>query len=303
MQVELVVVGLGYVGLPVLIEASRAGLRCVGLDLDAKMVGALSAGRSHVDDISDEQVVEALAQGSSFSTSPDCLAGAGAVVICVPTPLDEHQAPDLSAVRAVGSTIAEGLQRGTLVVLESTTYPGTTDTLLREILERSGLRAGHDFHLAFSPERIDPGNSTFGLRNTPKVVGGFTAGMHRCGRGVVRAIRRHGRAGERAPRGRDGKAAREHLSPCEHRTRQRDGGVLPRARHRPVGVDRAAETKPFGFAAFRPGPGSGATAFRSIRTISPIRCAHSGTSSDSSNWPRRSATGCPPTWSPECRRP
>ena len=151
MQAELVVVGLGYVGLPVLIEAASAGIGCVGLDLDAEMVSSLAAGRSHVDDISDEQVAEALASGASFTTSPDCMAGAGAVVICVPTPLDEHQAPDLSAVRAVGSTISERLQPGTLVVLESTTYPGTTDTLLREILERSGLTAGVDFHLAFSP--------------------------------------------------------------------------------------------------------------------------------------------------------
>ena len=169
------VIGLGYVGLPLLVEASRAGFRCVGLDLNSTVVDGLNSGRSHVDDVTDETVAEMLAGGFVATTNADCLATTAAAVICVPTPLNEDQTPDLGAVSGAAGDIALRLRAGMLVVLESTTYPGTTDGLLREILETSGLSAGTDFALAFSPERIDPGNPTYQLRNTPKVVGGYTA--------------------------------------------------------------------------------------------------------------------------------
>jgi UDP-N-acetyl-D-glucosamine dehydrogenase len=171
---HVVIIGLGYVGLPLTLEASRAGLKCTGLDLSQPIISGLNAGVSHIDDISDEHVEGMLAQGFVATTQDECLADADVVIICVPTPLNEDRSPDLSAVFAATRSIAEYLRPGTLVVLESTTYPGTTDGPVREILETSGLIAGTDFNLAFSPERIDPGNPEFVLRNTPKVVGGYT---------------------------------------------------------------------------------------------------------------------------------
>jgi UDP-N-acetyl-D-glucosamine dehydrogenase len=132
------------------------------------------AGRSHVDDLSDDDVIEMKQGGFWDTTDPSVIARAGAVVICVPTPLSEGGGPDLSAVISAVKSVATYLQPGTLFVLESTTYPGTTDEVIRPILEASGLVAGVDFNLAFSPERIDPGNPKFGARNTPKVIGGHT---------------------------------------------------------------------------------------------------------------------------------
>lgn len=171
---HVVVIGLGYVGLPLALETSRSNLRCTGLDLNQPIVSGLNAGVSHIDDISNEDVLGMLAQGFTATTETDCLSSADVIIICVPTPLNKDQSPDLSAVFAASRSIADHLQPGTLVVLESTTYPGTTDGPVREILETSGLTAGVDFSLAFSPERIDPGNPHYVLRNTPKVVGGYT---------------------------------------------------------------------------------------------------------------------------------
>src|SRR5690606_27880385 len=132
------------------------------------------AGRSHVDDISDDDVAQMLRAGFVATTDEEAVAGADTVVLCVPTPLDEDGGPDLTAVTSAAEMVSRHLRAGMLVVLESTTYPGTTDELVRPILEKSGLRAGEDFALAYSPERIDPGNKQYGLRNTPKVVGGHT---------------------------------------------------------------------------------------------------------------------------------
>ena len=178
MAVGLVVIGLGYVGLPLAQEAVRSGHRVVGLDVSELIVSELTSGRSHVDDLSDADIAEMVAGGFVATTDPSVIAEADVVVICVPTPLDSADGPDLGAVLGAGRTIAAHLRPGTVVVLESTTYPGTTEDVLRPVLEESGLTAGVDFHLAFSPERIDPGNARFGLRNTPKVVGGLTP---RCG--------------------------------------------------------------------------------------------------------------------------
>ena len=171
---RVTVIGLGYVGLPLAIEATRQGFSCTGLDIGQRIVDSLNSGSSHVDDISNVDLGAAIRAGFVATVDSSCIADSDVVVICVPTPLDEHQVPDLGAVTAAGRAIREHLRPGMLVVLESTTYPGTTDTLLRGILEESGLRAGEDFHLAFSPERIDPGNPVYTLRNTPKVVGGLT---------------------------------------------------------------------------------------------------------------------------------
>ncbi|MEU1164719.1 NAD(P)-binding domain-containing protein, partial [Streptomyces sp. NPDC005921] len=172
--VELAVIGLGYVGLPLAREASLVGLRVAGLDLDPRVVEGLNAGHSHVDDVSDEDVARMRQAGFTAYTDDACLARAQTVVICVPTPLSEDGGPDLRAVTSAASAVAGRLRPGRLVVLESTTYPGTTEEVVKPLLEESGLRAGEDFALAFSPERIDPGNATHGLRETPKVVGGLT---------------------------------------------------------------------------------------------------------------------------------
>lgn len=172
---SVVVIGLGYVGLPLIIGASEAGHRCVGYDVSEQVVNALNSGTSHVDDISSDVLRAAISRGFVATYDERCIGDADVIVICVPTPLDEHQSPDLTAVKNACQSISTHLKPHSLVVLESTTYPGTTDGLVREILELSGLVAGNEFHLAFSPERIDPGNQTFGLRNTPKVVGGYTA--------------------------------------------------------------------------------------------------------------------------------
>ena len=204
--------------------------------MNAGVVAALGAGRSHVDDLSDADVAEMLAGGFQATTDESLIATAGTAVICVPTPLAEGDGPDLRAVIGATEAIGRNLRPGMLVVLESTTYPGTTDEVVRPLLEKlSGLTAGIDFHLAFSPERIDPGNERYGARNTPKVVGGYTAGCADRVADVLRAVRRHRRADQGHPGGGDREAAGEHVPACEHRAGQRDGAVLPRARHRPVG--------------------------------------------------------------------
>ena len=179
-----------------------------------------------------------LAAGFRATTDASVLDDAAAAVVCVPTPLGTEGGPDLGAVRSAMTAVAEHLHPGQLVVLESTTYPGTTQDVVRPLLEEaSGLTAGEDFHLAFSPERIDPGNAEYGLANTPKVVGGLTPACTAqasafYGKFVHTIVEAAGHA-----RGRDREAAGEHLPAHQHRAGQRDGAVLPRARHRPVGRD------------------------------------------------------------------
>lgn len=174
MPKQLVVVGLGYVGLPLAQAASKAGLAVTGLDLNEAVVSGLNGGKSHVDDLSTADIETMLAQGFKASSDESVISGADVVVVCVPTPLSEDGGPDLGAVIGATKAIARNLKAGQLVVLESTTYPGTTDDIVKPLLEESGLKAGVDFELAFSPERIDPGNPVYGMTNTPKVVGGFT---------------------------------------------------------------------------------------------------------------------------------
>lgn len=171
---RVVVVGLGYVGLPLVQAAVKAGFHVTGYDVSSSVVDTLNGGRSHVDDLSSADVAELLALGFTATTDSSVIAGADVVVTCVPTPLSSDGGPDLGAVMGATRDIAANLSTGTLVVLESTTYPGTTEEVCLPILETSGLRAGIDFDLAFSPERIDPGNKVFTITSTPKVVGGMT---------------------------------------------------------------------------------------------------------------------------------
>ena len=171
-EATVAVVGLGYVGLPLLLAIARAGFPVIGVDADAVKVDVLNASRSTIVDVSDSEIA-ALEHAAVFSANPGPLVDADVIVLCLPTPLTDG-APDLTMVLTAAEDVARTLQPGRLVILESTTYPGTTEELLRPILESAGLVAGRDFALAYSPERIDPGQKQYRLDNTPKVVAGLT---------------------------------------------------------------------------------------------------------------------------------
>ena len=255
---NVLVIGLGYVGLPLAQEAARCGLNVTGFDIKQTTVDGLNAGRSHVDDLSDANIAGMLAQGFRATSDITAAGEADVIVICVPTPLSESDGPDLTAVRAATEAAGTLVRQGTTVILESTTYPGTTDEVVRPILEKaSGLTAGIGFWLAFSPERIDPGNETYGIRNTPKVVGGVTPACTDAAAAfydivcdtVVRA-----------------KSAREaEMAKLLENTYRHVNIALVNEMAifcHELGVDlwdsiRCAATKPFGFQAFYPGPGVG----------------------------------------------
>jgi len=169
------VIGLGYVGLPLAISFAEVGYKVFGFDVADHVVIGLNAGKSHIDDVTSTRIAP-LVQSGAFraTTAVSDIADCDVVFICVPTPFDKSKTPDLSYVESATRTVAKVLRRGMLVVLQSTTYPGTTTEFVRPILEETGLVAGVDFHLAFSPERVDPGNTKWNVRNTPKVVGGLT---------------------------------------------------------------------------------------------------------------------------------
>jgi UDP-N-acetyl-D-glucosamine dehydrogenase len=255
--IDAVVVGLGYVGLPLSWAMTRAGLSVVGLDIDAGVVASLSAGYSHIDDVSDEDVVTMLEAGFRATCDEAVIATADAVVICVPTPLSAGGGPDLSAVIAAAETVSRHLRAGTLVSLESTTYPGTTDEIVRPLLEERGLIAGTDFALAFSPERVDPGNVEYGVQNTPKVVGGHTPAC------TQRAAGLYLRFVDRVVSVRGTREA-EMAKLLENTYRHVNIALvneMARFCHK-LDIDLwnvidAADTKPFGFQAFWPGPGVG----------------------------------------------
>jgi nucleotide sugar dehydrogenase len=250
---------LGYVGLPLAHVAVNAGLSVVGYDVQTDVVDALNAGRSHVDDLDDADIAEMRAGGRFRATADETeIIEADTVVICVPTPLSADGGPDLYAVESAVAAVGRNLHRGTLVILESTTYPGTTDEVVRPALENaSGLTAGTDFHLAFSPERIDPGNKKFGATNTPKVVGGQTAACSR------RAAEFYGRFIDTVVTTRGTREA-ETAKLLENTYRHINIALMnemARFCHE-LDIDlwdviKAASTKPFGFQAFYPGPGVG----------------------------------------------
>src|SRR5260370_1061828 len=173
---KIAIIGLGYVGLPLSLQFARSGVTVLGLDIDPAKVEALNAGRSYIKHISAEAIAGVVKAGN-FSASADFrrIKEVEAVIICVPTPLNKNREPDISFIIETGRAVAPHLQNGTLVVLESTTYPGTTEENLRAVLEEgSGMKAGVDFHLAFSPEREDPANEQSKVKSIPKVVGGYT---------------------------------------------------------------------------------------------------------------------------------
>jgi UDP-N-acetyl-D-glucosamine dehydrogenase len=253
---KVVIIGQGYVGLPLAMRAAEMGYRVVGYDISVDRVRSLAAGRSYVEDISDEELGAALDNGYHPTRDPLDLRGFDVVVITVPTPLHEG-APDLTYIEEAGADIARSLQRGALVSLESTTYPGTTDELLRPILERSGLRVGTDFFLGYSPERIDPGNTRWSLATTPKVVSGLEANSKR----VMEAF--YGSLVEKVVPVKS-TAEAELTKLLENTFRHVNIALVNElavfAHELDVdiwGAIEAASTKPFGFMRFTPGPGVG----------------------------------------------
>ena len=167
------VVGLGYVGLPLAVEKAKAGFKTIGFDVQSSKVNMVNSGHNYIGDVVDTDLTELVGSGMLSATNDfSFIKDVDFVAICVPTPLDEHQEPDISYVKNSATAISKYLKPGTMVVLESTTYPGTTEELVQPILEKgSGLKCGQDFFLGFSPERVDPGNLIYKTKNTPKVVG------------------------------------------------------------------------------------------------------------------------------------
>jgi UDP-N-acetyl-D-glucosamine dehydrogenase len=252
------VVGLGYVGLPLAETFAWGGYPVVGFDIDPEKVRRLRLGQSYIGHVAPKRIAELVGTGRfEATTDPRCFAAADAVVICVPTPLTAAREPDLSYVVGTGRTIAPHLRAGQLIVLESTTYPGTTDDVLRPILEEGGLRAGRDFFLAYSPEREDPGNPHFATRSIPKVVGGFDRASQELAlalyepvvEGVVPV---------------SGTRVAEACKILENTYRAVNIALVNELKvvFDAMGIDiweviAAAKTKPFGFQAFYPGPGLG----------------------------------------------
>jgi len=255
---DVLVIGLGYVGLPLAVQAVRSGFRVTGYDTSVQIAGGLNAGRSHVDDVTDEEVAAMRARGFRATADEAGLEPQDVIVICVPTPLSEADGPDLGAVRAAAKTAGRLLRPGTLVSLESTTYPGTTEEVVRPLLEKaSGLSAGIGFALAFSPERIDPGNATFGIRNTPKIVGGVTPSCAEAAAGF------YGQICEQVVRAASAREA-EMAKLLENTYRHVNIALVNEMAIfcRELDIDlhdaiRCAATKPFGFQPFYPGPGVG----------------------------------------------
>lgn len=252
------VIGLGYVGLPLALEFARAGFTVTGIDLDERKVRAVTEGRSYIVDVTDADIAEQVESGRLRATSDfGVIADLDTINICVPTPLRKTKDPDLTYVVSAVNEIRRYLRRGQLVILESTTYPGTTDEVVRPALESSGLRVGEDFWLAFSPERIDPGNPQFNTRNIPKVVGGVTP---RCGE-LARAL--YEQSVDTVVVVSSPQVA-EMVKLLENTFRSVNIGLVNEIALMcsALGINvweviDAAKTKPFGFMAFYPGPGLG----------------------------------------------
>jgi UDP-N-acetyl-D-glucosamine dehydrogenase len=252
------IVGLGYVGLPLAVELAKAGYRVVGYDVSERVVAGLMAGRSHVKDISDAELAEARKGDRLVATTDGArLREADAISICVPTPLSKFKDPDVSFIVAATETVKKALRPGQAIILESTTYPGTTREIMLPALEATGLKVGTDFFLAFSPERVDPGNQVWTTKNTPKVVGGITPDCRR----VVCAL--YQPAIETLVPVSTTEAA-ELVKLLENTFRSVNIGLANEMAIvcDKLGVDvweviEAAATKPFGFMKFLPGPGLG----------------------------------------------
>lgn len=253
------VVGLGYVGLPLAVEKAKAGFKTIGFDVQKSKVEMVNAGKNYIGDVVNEDLQEIVKSGFLLATTDfSQVAKADCICICVPTPLDEHQQPDIRYVKASAESIVPYMHKDMLIVLESTTYPGTTEELLKPILERSGLKCGEEFFLAFSPERVDPGNLIYKTKNTPKVVGGITSKCTDVAATLYESILK-------APIHRvSSPAVAEMEKILENTYRNVNIGLVNELAIlcNKMGIDiweviEAAKSKPYGFQAFYPGPGLG----------------------------------------------
>ena len=257
--VTLGVVGLGYVGLPLAVEKAKAGFHVIGFDVQAHKVDLVNQGHNYIGDVVDSDLKKIVEEGMLRATTDFAsVASCDCVCIAVPTPLDSHQQPDISYVRSSAESIMPHMHRDMLIVLESTTYPGTTEEMLRPILEKSGLKCGVDFFLAFSPERVDPGNAIYTTKNTPKVVGGVTPECTDIAATLYEAVLE-------APVHRVSSPAVSEMDKIlENTYRNVNIGLINELAIlcNRMGINiwevvEAAKSKPYGFQAFYPGPGLG----------------------------------------------
>ena len=257
--VTLGVVGLGYVGLPLAVEKAKAGFKVIGFDVQSQKVDMVNAGHNYIGDVVDSDLEKIVKEGFLRATTDFAsVASCDCVCIAVPTPLDAHQQPDISYVRSSAESIMHHMHKDMLIVLESTTYPGTTEELLRPILEKSGLKCGEDFYLAFSPERVDPGNLIYKTKNTPKVVGGMTEECTDIAATLYEAVLEAPVHRVSCP------AVAEMEKILENTYRNVNIGLVNELAIlcNRMGIDiweviDAAKSKPYGFQAFYPGPGLG----------------------------------------------
>ena len=258
-EATLGVIGLGYVGLPLAVEKAKAGFKVYGFDVQKEKVDMVNAGKNYIGDVVNEDLEALVKAGQLVATANFAdAAKCDCVCICVPTPLDAHQQPDISYVRSSTESIVPYVHKDMLIVLESTTYPGTTEELCRPILEKSGLKCGVDFYLAFSPERVDPGNLIYKTKNTPKVVGGCTSECTEVAAAMYEAVLE-------APVYKVSSPAIDEMEKIlENTYRNVNIGLINELA---ILCDRmginiwevidAAKSKPYGFQAFYPGPGLG----------------------------------------------
>lgn len=253
------VVGLGYVGLPLAVEKAKAGYRVIGFDIQKKRVDMVNQGINYIGDVVDEELAQIVREGRlSATTDYDHIKDVDAVAICVPTPLDKYQQPNTSYVEGSARSIAKRLHKGMLVVLESTTYPGTTEEVVQPILEETGLKVGQDFFLAYSPERVDPGNKVYNTKNTPKVVGGVTPECTKVAAALYRSVLEGEVHEVSSPRVAEMEKILENTFRHINIALANEMAILCNR----MGIDiweviDAAKTKPYGFMAFYPGPGLG----------------------------------------------
>ena len=253
------IVGLGYVGLPLAVEFAKAGYKTIGFDVQKHKVDSVNAGHNYIGDIVGDTLKNAVEAGKLSATSDfSFIRGVDAVAICVPTPLDQYQQPDISYVKGSTESVAQYAHKGMVIILESTTYPGTTEELLKPILEAGGLKCAEDFYLAFSPERVDPGNKQYKTKNTPKVVGGVGKDSTEVAAALYRSVLAGGVYEVSSP------AVAEMEKLLENTYRNINIGlanemaiICNRMGINVWEVIEAAKTKPYGFQAFYPGPGLG----------------------------------------------
>lgn len=253
------IVGLGYVGLPLAVEFAKAGYKTIGFDVQSQKVELVNAGHNYIGDIVGDTLKQVVESGKLSATSDfSFIKGVDAVAIAVPTPLDKYQQPDISYVKGSTESVAKYAHKGMVIILESTTYPGTTEELLKPILEANGLKCSEDFYLAFSPERVDPGNKQYKTKNTPKVVGGIGKDSTEVAAALYRNVLEGGVYEVSSP------AVAEMEKLLENTYRNINIGlanemaiICNRMGINVWEVIDAAKTKPYGFQAFYPGPGLG----------------------------------------------